>query len=72
MSEKIFEIDNETLYKVFIQIEEFMTNQTDSSNFTINDNNKGEKIKLKKITFNNKNPYLEKVKKIKNIISNKK
>jgi hypothetical protein len=72
MSEKNFEIDKETLYKVFIQIEEFMTNQTDSSNFTINDNNKGEKIKLKKITFNNKNPYLEKVKKIKNIISNKK
>ena len=71
MSEKIFEIDNETLYKVFIQIEEFMTNQTDSS-FTINNNNKGEKIKLKKIAFNNKNPYLEKVKKIKNIFSNKK
>ncbi len=64
MSEKNFEIDKETLYKVFIQIEEFMTNQTDSSNFTINDNNKGEKIKLKKITFNNKNPYLEKIKKI--------
>ncbi len=62
MSEN-YEIDKETLTKIFIQIESFI-NQTSSSNITINDDGNGEKIKLKKITFNNKNPYLSKVKKL--------
>ncbi len=71
MSEN-YEIDKETLTKIFIQIESFI-NQTSSSNITINDDGNGEKIKLKKITFNNKNPYLSKVKKLrKSSVSSKK
>ena len=72
MSEN-YEIDKETLTKIFIQIEESIINQTSSSDITINDDGNGEKIKLKKITFNNKNPYLSKVKKLrKSSISSKK
>ena len=72
MSEN-YEIDKETLTKIFIQIEESFINQTSSSNITINDDGNGEKIKLKKIAFNNKNPYLSKVKKLrKSSVSSKK
>ena len=72
MSEK-YEIDKETLTKIFIQIEESIINQTSSSDITINDDGNGEKINLKKISFNNKNPYLSKVKKLrKSSISSKK
>ena len=72
MSEK-YEIDKETLTKIFIQIEESIINQTSSSDITINDDGNKKKIKLKKISFNNKNPYLSKVKKLrKSSISSKK
>ena len=72
MSEK-YEIDKATLTKIFIQIEESIINQTSSSDITINDDGNGEKIQLKKISFNNKNPYLSKVKKLrKSSISSKK
>ena len=42
MSEK-YEIDKETLTKIFIQIEESIINQTSSSDITINDDGNGEK-----------------------------
>ena len=59
------EIDRDILTKIFTQIEESITNKNSSTNININNKENGDKIKLKKVIFNNKNPFLSKIKKIK-------
>ena len=58
------EIDRDILTQIFSQIEDSISNKNSSQNININNKENGEKIKLKKVTFNNKNPFLSKIKKI--------
>lgn len=58
------EIDRDILTQIFTQIEDSISNKNSSQNININNKENGEKIKLKKVTFNNKNPFLSKIKKI--------
>ena len=67
------EIDRDILTQIFTQIEESISNKNYSPNININNKEKGDKIKLKKVTFNSKNPFLSKIKKIrKESFNNKK
>ena len=58
-----YEIEKETLSKIFLQIEESLTNKKLSSSRNVN-NLTDDKIVLKKVNFNQKNPFLSNVKKL--------
>ncbi len=62
-----FEIKKETLSKIFIQLEKSITNKNITTSKSVNDIKNDDKIMLKKVTFDKKNPYILNVKKIKRI-----
>ena len=62
-----FEIKKETLSKIFIQLEKSITNKNITTSKSVNDIKNDNKIMLKKVTFDKKNPYILNVKKIKRI-----
>ena len=62
-----FEIKKETLSKIFIQLEKSITNKNITTSKSLNDIKNDDKIMLKKVTFDKKNPYILNVKKIKRI-----
>ena len=67
MSESInnYEISGELLTKIFLHIENSLNKKSASPKLNIKKNEKNDKIiKLKKVNFNIKNPFLSKIKKI--------
>ena len=62
-----FEIKKETLSKIFIQLEKSITNKNITTSKSVNDIKNDDKIILKKVTFDKKNPYISNIKKIKRI-----
>ena len=62
-----FEIKKETLSKIFIQLEKSITNKNITTSKSLNDIKNDDKIMLKKVTLDKKNPYILNVKKIKRI-----
>ena len=76
MSENInnYEISGELLTKIFLQIENSLNKKITPTKLNIKKiENKEKTIKLTKINFNTKNPFLSKIKKIRkdSISSNK-
>ena len=67
-----FEIKKETLSKIFIEIEKSITNNNITTSKSVNDIKNDDKIILKKITFDKKNPYISNIKRIKRINENNK
>ena len=62
-----FEIKKETLSKIFIQLEKSITNKNITTSKSVNDIKNDDKIMLKKVTFDKKNPYISNIKRIKRI-----
>ena len=62
-----FEIKKETLSKIFIQLEKSITNKNIATSKSVNDIKNDNKIMLKKVTFDKKNPYISNIKRIKRI-----
>jgi hypothetical protein len=67
-----FEIKKETLSKIFIELEKSITNNNITTSKSVNDIKNDDKIILKKITFDKKNPYISNIKRIKRINENNK
>ena len=67
-----FEIKKETLSKIFIKLEKSITNNNITTSKSVNDIKNDDKIILKKITFDKKNPYISNIKRIKRINENNK
>jgi hypothetical protein len=66
MSERKFsyEISGETLTKIFLNIEESLSNKTVFPSINIKDTLTKDRIKLTRVNLNMKNPFLSKIKKI--------
>ena len=66
MSERKFsyEISGETLTKIFLNIEESLSNKTVFPSINIKDTLTKDRIKLTRVNLNVKNPFLSKIKKI--------
>ena len=62
-----YEIKRETLSKIFFELEKSITNNNITTSKSDNDIQKDDKIILKKVTFDKKNPYISNIKKIKRI-----
>jgi hypothetical protein len=67
-----FEMKRETLSKIFIELEKSITNNNITTSKSVNDIKNDDKIILKKITFDKKNPYISNIKRIKRINENNK
>ena len=67
-----FEIKKETLSKIFIELEKSITNNNITTSKSVDDIKNDDKIILKKITFDKKNPYISNIKRIKRINENNK
>ena len=67
-----FEMKRETLSKIFIKLEKSITNNNITTSKSVNDIKNDDKIILKKITFDKKNPYISNIKRIKRINENNK
>ena len=67
-----FEIKKETLSKIFIELEKSITNNNITTSKSVNDIKNDDKIMLKKVTFDKKNPYISNIKRIKRINENNK
>ena len=67
-----FEMKRETLSKIFIELEKSITNNNITTSKSVNDIKNDDKIILKKITLNKKDPYISNIKRIKRINENKK
>lgn len=62
-----YEIKRETLSKIFFELEKSITNNNITTSKSVNDIKNDDKIMLKKVTFDKKNPYISNIKKIKRI-----
>jgi hypothetical protein len=62
-----YEIKRETLSKIFFELEKSITNNNITTSKSDDDIKNDDKIILKKVTFDKKNPYILNVKKIKRI-----
>ena len=62
-----YEIKRETLSKIFFELEKSITNNNITTSKSDNDIKNDDKIILKKVTFDKKNPYISNIKKIKRI-----
>ena len=58
--------------KIFIELEKSITNNNITTSKSVNDIKNDDKIILKKITFDKKNPYISNIKRIKRINENNK
>ena len=67
-----FEIKKETLSKIFIELEKSVTNNNITTSKSVKEIKNDDKIILKKITFDKKNPYISNIKRIKRINENNK
>jgi hypothetical protein len=62
-----YEIKRETLSKIFFELEKSITNNNITTSKSDDDIKNDDKIILKKVTFDKKNPYISNIKKIKRI-----
>ena len=67
-----FEMKRETLSKIFIELEKSITNNNITTSKSDDDIKNDDKIILKKVTFDKKNPYISNIKRIKRINENNK
>ena len=59
-----YEIKRETLSKIFFELEKSITNNNITTSKSDNNIQNDDKIILKKVTFDKKNPYIKQIKRI--------